>query len=206
MEAGNAHRWGRTMRILQDSEQSPDGSRDAASSISVHRVSRFGKDVRGVAAIEFAMLAFPFFLIVFAILETTSVFIGEMNLNQAVARASRFVRTGEIVGASLDENGLRQKICDEIGYMLECKSIVIDLRSYSKFTDVPTLAPIAGGELNRGSFGFDKVNPGQIMALRAFYEWPLYTDIFRMFLSDLNGGRHLLMSVAVFKTEPFSGT
>jgi Flp pilus assembly protein TadG len=167
---------------------------------------RFHRGRSGVAAIEFAMLAFPFFLIVFAILETAFVFIGEIAMDQAVARAGRFVRTGQIVSASLDEIGLRNKICAEVHYLLRCEDIAIDLRSYASFNAIPTAAPISGGTLERGSFGFESVNPGQIMALRAFYEWPLYSSIFQIFLSDLSGGKHLLMSVAAFKTEPFSGT
>ena len=151
------------------------------------------------------MLATPFFLIVFAIFETTAVFIGEMNLDQAVAKASRYIQTGQIVNAGIAENVLRQKICAEITYMLKCELISIELHGYSNFSEIPTSAPVHDGQLDKSGFSVEKTNPGQIMELRAFYEWPLYTDIFGKLLSDLKGGKRLITSTAVFKTEPFSG-
>ena len=151
------------------------------------------------------MLATPFFLIVFAIFETTAFFIAEMNLDQAVVKASRYVQTGEIANAGLDETVLRQRVCDEILFMLDCNLISIDLHGYSKFSDIPTSTPVRDGQLDKSNFSVETVNPGEIMELRAFYEWPLYTDLFGKILSNLNGGKRLITSTAVFKTEPFSG-
>ena len=168
-------------------------------------LARLRRDASGVAAIEFALLAMPFFLLVFAILETSAVFMGEMTLNQAVARASRLVRTGEVASAALTEAEFKRKLCDEITLLLSCDKISIDLRTYTKFSDVPKTAPVTGGVLDTASFRFDKVQPGKIIVLRAFYRWPLFADILRREMSNLGDGSHLIMSVAVMKTEPFAG-
>ena len=151
------------------------------------------------------MLAAPFLLIVFAIFETTAVFIGEMNLDQAVVKTSRFLMTGQLAGDGLSEDALRKQVCTEISYMLNCDLISIELHAYSNFSEIPTSAPVRDGQLDKSGFSVDAVTPGQIMELRAFYEWPLYTDIFGKLLSDLNGGKRLITSTAVFKTEPFAG-
>ena len=160
-------------------------------------------DRGGAAAIEFALLGLPFFLIIFAILETAFVFIADITLEQAIARVGRTVRTGSVATSNISEVDFRSTLCGEVRLLLACDGIKIDLRSYSDFKSIPTRSPVVNGELVSGDFRFEQGNAGQIMALRAFYEWPLFTDIVHSFLSDLNGGRHLLMSVSVFQTEPF---
>lgn len=157
----------------------------------------------GAAAVEFALLALPFFLIVFAILETAFIFIGNVTLEQAVAKASRIVRTGNVARENVSEADFRKTLCGEITVLMSCDNIKLDLRSYSDFASIPTSAPIVAGALSDGDFRFERGNAGQIMALRAFYEWPLFTNFMESYLSDLSGRKHLLMSVSVFQTEPF---
>jgi len=157
----------------------------------------------GTAAVEFALLALPFFLIVFAILETAFIFIGNVTLEQAVTKASRIVRTGNVARENVSEADFRKMLCGEITVLMSCDNIKLDLRSYSDFASIPTSAPIVAGALSEGDFRFERGNAGQIMALRAFYEWPLFTNFMESYLSDLSGRKHLLMSVSVFQTEPF---
>ncbi|WP_082666327.1 TadE/TadG family type IV pilus assembly protein [Aureimonas sp. AU4] len=168
------------------------------------RIARyFNRSSDGVAAVEFALLGAPFFLIIFMILETACIFIGDITLEQATARAGRTVRTGQVATLNQSEADFRKNLCGNILVLLNCDNVRIDLRSYSSFSSIPTDAPIASGRLQSGEFQFERGNPGQIMALRVFYEYPLYTDIVDRFLSDLDDNKHLLMSVAVFQTEPF---
>ncbi|MBC8129296.1 MAG: pilus assembly protein, partial [Rhizobiaceae bacterium] len=64
---------------------------------------RFRRDRKGVAAVEFAILAIPFFVTVFAIVETSLVFLAELTLDQSVDRVARKVRTGELERKGADE-------------------------------------------------------------------------------------------------------
>ncbi|MHA1524338.1 MAG: TadE/TadG family type IV pilus assembly protein, partial [Alphaproteobacteria bacterium] len=57
-------------------------------------VRRFGKNRDGVAAVEFAIVAAPFFAILFAIFETAFVFYADLMLDTGLAQAARMVRTG----------------------------------------------------------------------------------------------------------------
>jgi Flp pilus assembly protein TadG len=161
------------------------------------------RDRRGVAAVEFALLGGAFFLIIFAIIETAFIFIGNVTLEQAVARAGRTVRTGYVTNQNVSEADFKKSICAEITMLLSCDEVKIDLRKYAGFDAVPSAAPVVGGSLSTSGFTFESGKGGDIMALRVFYEWPLFTNIVYAFLSDLGGGKHLLMSVAVFKNEPF---
>ncbi|MCQ8784221.1 TadE/TadG family type IV pilus assembly protein [Mangrovibrevibacter kandeliae] len=156
-----------------------------------------------MAAVEFAILAFPFFLIIFAILETSLVFLGELTLNRSVDRMARMVRTGEVALSKLDATAFRSKLCDDVGFLMDCSKLQIDLKTYASYADFPQAHPLQSGVLNTADFGYTAGAPSTIMALRVYYEWPVYTDMMHRFLSDLKDGNHLIASVAGFETEPF---
>lgn len=160
-------------------------------------------ETEGAIAVEFALLALPFFLLTFAVLETASVFIGELTLENAVARVGRTVRTGEVAGAQLSSDDLRKRVCQAVPLRINCQKLSVDLRSYSRFSDIPTVIPMKDDALDVGSFTYEWGTPGQIMALRVFYEWPVHTDLMRTYLSNVPDGNHMLVAVDVFKTEPF---
>ena len=58
--------------------------------------TRFRKDREGAAAIEFALLAIPFLMLIFATFETFFAFAGEQLMANAVDTMARKIRTGEI--------------------------------------------------------------------------------------------------------------
>lgn len=161
------------------------------------------RETDGAIAVEFAILALPFFLLTFAVLETASVFIGELTLENAVARVGRTVRTGEVAGDQLSSDEVRKRVCEAVPIKINCEKLQVDLKSYTRFSEIPTTIPIKGGVLDVGSFTYERGTPGQIMALRAFYEWPIHTDLMRTYLSNIPDGNHMLVAVDVFKTEPF---
>ncbi len=56
----------------------------------------FARSRDGSAAIEFALLAIPYFMVIFAILETFVAFAAEQLVSNAVDTMSRKMRTGQI--------------------------------------------------------------------------------------------------------------
>ena len=81
-------------------------------------LSRFRRSSDGTAAIEFALLAFPFFLLIFATIEAFIAFAGEQLLENAVDTMARQVRTGQ--AKNLSEEEFRTKFCAEISLMINC--------------------------------------------------------------------------------------
>jgi len=65
-----------------------------AKKISIRQIRRYLKNREGTAAIEFAILAIPFFMLLFAILELAIVFFINSTLTHSVSEASRQIRTG----------------------------------------------------------------------------------------------------------------
>ena len=162
---------------------------------------RFSRDRGGVAAIEFAILAIPFFLLVFALLETALVFFGELSLDRAVEEVARGVRVGRYAAAS--EGEFRADLCKEVQIVMDCTKLAVDLRSYDSFADLPKSVRVTDGAEDTSGFGYEQIPGNTIAALRVTYHWPIVTDLIRKSLSDLSDGTHLIAATAAFKTEPF---
>ena len=165
-------------------------------------VRRFSGSRSGTAAVEFALVALPFFAILFSLIETGLVFIGDTTMQNAVQQAAREVRTGQAAGDGFDLAAFRTALC---GYSIffDCSKFKIDLRTYANYADIPLFAPIKNGQLDMSGFGYSAGGANQIMALRVYYEWPIYTDVMSKALSSLNSGNYLMAATTAFKTEPF---
>ena len=164
-------------------------------------IRRFSRDRGGVAAIEFAILAIPFFMLVFALLETALVFFGELSLDQAVEDVARGVRVGRYADAS--ESQFRADLCKEVQVVMDCTKLAVDLRSYDSFADLPKSVRTTDGTFDTSGLGYEQIAGNKIAALRVTYHWPIVTDLIRKSLSDLSDGTHLIAATAAFKTEPF---
>lgn len=180
---------------------------------------RFKRSDDGAAAIEFAILAIPYFLIIFAILETFIAFIGEQVVSNGVDVMARKVRTGEIRATTTNSLAFRTALCQEISVMITCtpaeiatpKRLYIDLRSFSTFADIPTGIPrvSSGGydDLKTSDFGYSPGGAKSINMLRAYYRWPVITDLIRPMLTTVRSadgsGDFLIVATATFQNEDY---
>lgn len=163
---------------------------------------RFRSDRRGAAAVEFAFLAIPFFLVVFALLQVALLFAAELVIDKAAAEAGRMVRVGEIQKARMTRTGFAEAVCDRASALLDCDRIEFDLRTYASFADVPTGIPMKGNQIDTSGFGYDYGRGGTIVSLRLFYKWPVL-DVMRPFFASTTDGATILMGASTFRTEPF---
>lgn len=165
----------------------------------------FGRDERGATLIEFALIAAPFFFLIFGLLEVCLVFIMSTVLEHAVAEASRPLRTGESQEAGVNEEQFRLTVCGELIGMLDCDGkLHIDVRTISGFASAQNNIPLdADGNFDDDGFTYEPGGPNDIVAVRVFYEWNLITPWISQPLANMAGNRHLLQSSAVFRNEPF---
>ena len=163
---------------------------------------RFGKANHGMAAVEFALLALPFFSLLFATLEATAVFFASVSLETGAAEASRLVRTGQVQLQGLTREHIRNQICDAM--FMGCDDrMQIDVRRFDSFTDVDFTDPLtADGDL-RTDLMFQPGGPGDIVLVRVFYTWDIVTPVIGNALSNMADGHRLLISSAAFRNEPF---
>jgi Flp pilus assembly protein TadG len=157
----------------------------------------------GAAAVEFAMVAAPFLAMVFAIIETAMVFFAGQALETAGADSARLIMTGQAQSAGFDQAKFKQAVCGKIYGLFNCAGgLQIDVKSYNSFAAVPAAKPITNGNLDN-NFGYQPGGPGDIVVVRLMYQWPVYVSLLGLNLSDLSGGKRLLMSTVAFRNEPY---
>ncbi len=180
--------------------QGPPGERST-------RPSRFLRDRCGATAIEFALLAMPFSLLVFAILESCISFAGQQVLANATYDVARQIRTGQIRPADVDETKLKDMLCSRLDIIVAagCPGLVVDLREYKSFADAAKQRIKLTVDRDIDTTGFD-VKPGPSKSknmLRVFYRWPVITDFMSRMMSNLKDGKTLHFATVTWQNEPF---
>ena len=103
---------------------------------------RFGGDRDGATAIEFTILAIPFSLLVFAILECCISFAAEQVMTNATDDVARQIRTGQMLKANITEASLKKALCDRMEIIVAkgCVDVLlVDLQSKATFAELAEL-------------------------------------------------------------------
>lgn len=164
---------------------------------------------KGSTAIEFTILAIPFSLLVFAILESCIAFGAQQLLTNATDDLARQIRTGQIKQSEVkaDPSLVRDRICKSISILVAetCPGLSVDLRAFDTFEEAAAIRTKFTEDHDIDDSQF-KVDPGQSLSknmLRVFYRWPVMTDFMRKSMSNLKGGKTLLFATATWQNEPF---
>ena len=194
------------MNQVNDSRPNGPETKPARPSL----LARFVGNRKGTTVIEFAVLAIPFALLIFAILESCISFAAEQLLTNTTDEIARQLRTGQLKATDLDETTLRNLICGKLSIMVgnNCQSadyLAFDLESYDTFAEAAQVRTnkTAGGDLDTTGFGVHPGGPLTKNMLRVYYKWPVMTDIMARTMSDLPDGRKLLFATVTWQNEPF---
>ncbi|HVV95257.1 MAG TPA: TadE/TadG family type IV pilus assembly protein [Hyphomicrobiales bacterium] len=170
-------------------------------------LKRFARTGDGATAVEFALVALPFFAMLFAILQTALVFFASQVFETAVAEASRKIMTGQITSGSTDLAGFKTEICNNLDALFDCENgVSVDVTATDSFDGAnPGPVPIKNGKVNSSGFVFEPGNGGSIVTVRAVYQWPIFMSLMNPGLADV-GSTRLLVATAVFQNEPFKSS
>src|SRR3569832_217363 len=168
---------------------------------------RFGRNRRGSAMVEFAMVAPIFIALLFAILETALMFLASQVLETANDQSARKIQTGQAQAANYPDAGtyLQQVVCGNIPALFNCNQIYVDVKSYSSFQSVAISSQIVGGNFDTSNLTYNPGNSCDVVVARLFYKWPLFVTGLCFIISILNGNQRLLVATAAFRNEPYSG-
>jgi Flp pilus assembly protein TadG len=173
------------------------------------KLEQFAADHRGVAAVEFAMIAIPFFFLIFGLLEVCVIFIMSSILEHGANEAARSIRTGQFQQAGFDAAKFKTDICAELFGLMSCDGrLQLDVQTFSNFSGAGNPDPIdpATGDLDTSGFGFTAGSQNEIVVVRAFYEWDLIIPVMSAPLANMSGNRRLLQATIAFRNEPFGNT
>lgn len=159
---------------------------------------------RGASLVEFALVAFPFFFLVFGTMELGFVLWGTYELENATEDAARQIRTGQVHASNMSEAGFKSLVCDHVVLLSECLTkLRLDVRTFASYEAMKAdeFQPLnQAGELGTG-FQWQATSPRSIVLVRTFYQWSLFTGITSAVLSNMAGGDRLLWATAAFRNE-----
>lgn len=157
---------------------------------------------QGAMAIEFGIVAIPFFLLILAIFEVSLFFFTASLVEGAVASASRKIRTGEISTDSDPAGEFRTQICSEI-MIISCTGIQIESQPYSSFASAQAAPPNYDSNGNMQSRGFSVGTPGQTVVVYVSYRYSFATPVIGSLLSGEWDNAVPMLSTAIFRNEPY---
>lgn len=172
-----------------------------------HKASAWLRNKDGTTAIEFALLAVPFFMICIAIVEMSLMFTAAALLETATSRASRLLRTGEIQQTANDpaaqELMFRQALCAQARALISCDDIVVEAVSMGGFGNYGNFAPQFDANGNMVSQGFSPGGSRDTVMVRAAFRYRFMTPLIGMMLGENGSPTRQFFSTIVLQTEPY---
>jgi len=161
----------------------------------------FKKNQDGVMAVEFALVALPFLLLMFAIFEIALVFFAEINITDATSETARKIRTQQTEIATITD--FKNDVCSQIFFIPNCQGkLQAEVKVFNSFDSINKTDPLNDqGELEE-NFTFNLGGPGSVITVRTFIEWDLFAKLPSLGLSNMSNNNRLIQGIAVFRNEP----
>ncbi|MEZ5825600.1 MAG: TadE/TadG family type IV pilus assembly protein [Geminicoccaceae bacterium] len=151
-----------------------------------------GQDERGVAALEFALVLPPFLLLLFALFELGLILIGDIVLHHAVVATAQAYRDDK--SAPADLQSARSLVCANLSALLSCGSqLTLDIRPANRLDSNASKVIAADG--------FDRGNDGDLLVVRASYDWHGVTPINRLANLGTDASGHLVAGSLVRRSN-----
>lgn len=170
----------------------------------------WASDQRGATAVEFAMVAMPFFMLCFGVLGVGLHFFATSSLEYAVEAAARKIRTGQAQSSGMTAGGFKSLVCSEASATIDCSKLRVHVQSGDNWADIvpkacldseKKLAPTSGSSSDKISDSSGEA--GKVVLVTACYEWDLATILPFIELGDMENGSSLIQAATTFRTEPY---
>lgn len=147
------------------------------------------------------MLAAPVIWLLFAITEVGLVYFATFSLENGVTEAARLIRTGQAQQQGFNADKFHTEVCKYISAPLQCAKVMVDVRKFANFGSSQLTNANADGTVNTG---FDPGVGGDVVVVRAFYDWSVMAKLPRgVAMSNMGNGDRMLVATAAFRNEPF---
>jgi Flp pilus assembly protein TadG len=176
-------------------------------------LKRIRRETGGAAAVEFAIIAPVFFMMLWSIFETGLVFFASQTLTHGLQTTARSIRTGQAQSAQMSQSQFRTAVCNQVRFILSCDAdkLYLDVRAFSTFGGVAFQPPLDANKkfdnVNMNHFEMGQsgniANGSSIVLVRGFYVWPLFTPVFSQYFANMAGNNRLLSASVAFKNEPY---
>lgn len=169
---------------------------------------RFRRAEEGVAAVEFALVAVPFFGLMFAIIETSFTMLAGQLVDTAVIDASRLVMTGQAETQKFDAAKFKAAVCARVPSFIDCAGkVYTDVKVLSAYNSAAAIPTDKAGNFDSSKVGYETSTAEDIVMVRAYYRWSgIIASVARKFGLDFSNqpdGSTLIVATSVFRNEPY---
>lgn len=172
---------------------------------------RLRRQRRGVVAVEFALLAPIFFILLMGTLETALMYGASIVVDGAVNDSARSIRTGQAQLSGDPISTFRNRLCNSLVAFVTCGDLTFDVRTFADFSSITlTITLDENGDPvdENGDLIVETFNPGgagDIVMVRVVYIWDFITPLIGQLYNPGGANSVMLVSSTVFRTEPFEG-
>jgi len=179
------------------------------------RLRRWRKDESGFTAVEFAMVAVPFIMLLFGTLSVCLYFFTNFTMENAVWQASRAIRTGQFqqgqgAYSGFDSTEDRKKafklaLCAKAPQFIDCNKAIILVQSNSGgFGSItqPTCAT-DGSMIEQDKAEFNAGGASSVVLVTVCYPWSFGGSLPFISLGNMKDGSLLIQASVAFRTEPY---
>jgi len=163
------------------------------------------KESRGVTAVEFALVAMPFILMVIGTIEIAMMSTAQSLLQESTFTASRLIRTGQIqTGGGDPKQAFRDAVCGFASLLIPCSSIQFQVEKLDQFGDAEGMPPPEfDKDGNLKDQTFDPGGVSDVVLIRVVYNYPIITPLMQPLLSTYGNDKYTMMSTIVLQSEPY---
>ncbi|MGA0602651.1 TadE/TadG family type IV pilus assembly protein [Caulobacter sp. KR2-114] len=171
---------------------------------------RFARAERGATAVEFSLIALPFFMLLFGILQLGTLFMASTTIESATVTAARQIRTGQIQnGGTNTAAGFKSLVCNNMSWLssADCtNNLSVDVRTFGSFGTITNTPPVKNGAIDQTQLQFNAGTNCSIVLVRVYYPFTLVAPAFTPGLPDLGSNQKLITFASAFRNENWGNT
>lgn len=172
----------------------------------------FSRDSHGSTAVEFAIVAPIFLMLMFSIFEVGWFFFANSVVDATVGDAARLIKTGQVQKSFGDEedkyNDMYDNICRVVSVFGGCENrLTLEVDTYNTFAELAAdNTPAVCADAPPDDVAAIPFNPGdelQIVRVRICYIYTTLNPAIGVNLSEPGTNKRRLISTAIFRNEPY---
>lgn len=161
---------------------------------------RFMRDTDGGVAIEFGAVMMPFTIVVIGTIEVMLAFFSATMVENAIAEASRVIRTGQIQDESDQQAAFRKIVCEK-AIVINCEKLIMNVKSFGGYEDASLIDPAS--KLSSDDQDFDAGDASDIVVAQLAYDYHFVTPMLGRLLPGAFGDDMRISAATVIKNEPY---
>ena len=166
------------------------------------------RDARAATAVEFALIALPFVMLLIGIVEIGMVFMVATALESATDVAARQIRVGTLQTAATAPTAaaFKTSVCNNMVWMSGActANLEVDVRTFTQFQGVSLPNPVSSGALlPQNQLQFSLGGPGSIVLVRTYMPWTLMAPVLDKMATQTSSGQIIINATTAFRNEPY---